>query len=310
MKKLLIVTQKVDRNDSNLGFFHRWIEEFANYADITVIASFIGEHHLPSNVRINSLGKERGVSRIARIFNFWKLFARHLLDADTVFFHMIPEFVVAAIPILVFRKCKKALWYVHGSVPIWLRIAEKFVDVIFTTNPACFRLPSKKVVYTGHAIDTEFFKPAPMPSETLRLMTAGRESPIKHTDIIRAAISELHSTFRQKVEFDAYANIPYSKMPDMYHAHDMFLSMSATGSVDKAVLEAMACGLTVITANEAFRDILSARYFLPIRDPKLLAERIAELADEPRPNFGLRAIVERNHSLPNTIQKIIARLLS
>src|SRR3989344_7222649 len=93
MKKLLIITQKVDRTDSNLGFFHRWIEEFANYADIAVIASFVGEHRFSSNVRVYSLGKECGVPRIGRIVNFWKLFARHSRRADAIFFHMIPEFV-------------------------------------------------------------------------------------------------------------------------------------------------------------------------------------------------------------------------
>ncbi len=51
--KLLILTQKVDINDDVLGFFHRWILEFAkHYEYITVIALEIGEYNLPENVKV------------------------------------------------------------------------------------------------------------------------------------------------------------------------------------------------------------------------------------------------------------------
>ena len=36
--KLLIITQKVDRNDDVLGFFHGWITEFAKHVEeVTVL---------------------------------------------------------------------------------------------------------------------------------------------------------------------------------------------------------------------------------------------------------------------------------
>ena len=273
------------------------------YAEVVVLTSYVGEHE--ELMQVYSFGKERGVGRIARIVNYWKLFWMHSRDADAVFFHMIPEFVVAVVPILIFRKCRKALWYVHGSVPIWLRIAEKLVDVIFSVNPASFRLVSKKVMYTGHAIDTEFFRPMPTKFDKIRVMTAGRLSLVKRLEVIREAVSELPDMM-----FDVIADAPYAKMPEIYNAHDIFVSMSATGSVDKAVLEAMACGLTVITANEAFRDMLPPRYFLDRRDPELLAERIRQLVGESRPNLELRAIVEKHHGMTGTIQKITGRLLS
>ena len=141
MIKLLIITQKLDKSDENLGFFHSWLKEFAKHcSELTVIASFVGKTDLPENIRIYSLGKESGTRKFFRIIKFWQLLFCHYSNANAVFFHMIPEFVVAAIPILIFRCCRKTLWYVHGSVPVWLRIAEKFVDVIFTTNP----LPMKQ----------------------------------------------------------------------------------------------------------------------------------------------------------------------
>jgi len=71
--KLLIVTQKVDKNDDILGFFHGWIAEFAKHCEkITVIALGVGEYDLPRNVEVLSLGKEGGKSRLKYILNFYK----------------------------------------------------------------------------------------------------------------------------------------------------------------------------------------------------------------------------------------------
>jgi len=68
--RLLIITQKVDKNDPILGFFHRWIEEFAKYCQsIIVICLQKGEYNLPKNIKILSLGKEKGKSKIKYIFN-------------------------------------------------------------------------------------------------------------------------------------------------------------------------------------------------------------------------------------------------
>ena len=64
--KLLICTQKVDKNDDLLGFFHAWIAEFAqNCEGVTVVCLFRGEVDLPENVRVLSLGKESGDFRFS-----------------------------------------------------------------------------------------------------------------------------------------------------------------------------------------------------------------------------------------------------
>ena len=70
-KNLLIITQVVDREDSNLGFFCEWLEEFARQTDnLYVIANRVGEYDLPKNVTVVSLGKESGLGRAMRLFYF------------------------------------------------------------------------------------------------------------------------------------------------------------------------------------------------------------------------------------------------
>ena len=71
--RLLVITQKVDRNDPVLGFFHRWIEEFAKHCEkVTVICLEMREHRLPINVRVLSLGKEQNKSKLKYIFRFYR----------------------------------------------------------------------------------------------------------------------------------------------------------------------------------------------------------------------------------------------
>ncbi|KKS22293.1 MAG: hypothetical protein UU78_C0019G0001, partial [Candidatus Roizmanbacteria bacterium GW2011_GWC2_41_7] len=55
--KLIVITQKVDINDGNLGFFHRWLEKLAEKTtELRVVCLSAGEYHLPQNVKVYSLG--------------------------------------------------------------------------------------------------------------------------------------------------------------------------------------------------------------------------------------------------------------
>ena len=93
--KLLIITQTVDRRDTMLGFFHNWLEEIAKgYESILVICLKEGEHDLPPNVRVLSLGKERGNSKIGYLWNFYKYIWSERQSYDSVFVHMNQEYVL------------------------------------------------------------------------------------------------------------------------------------------------------------------------------------------------------------------------
>lgn len=333
-----MVTQKVDIHDDNLGSFHRWIAEFAkHFSHITVVANSVGEFSLPQNVRVISLGKEKGVNKLIRLYRFWEFFSYYYAHSQAVFFHMIPEFVVLASPFLLSHHKPSALWYVHKSVTKKLKWAERLVGWVFTASEASFRLPSKKVIYTGHAIDTALFSPVEKyaPPAALRLVSAGRISPVKDYETLIKACAilkktwqfpwvlsivggplmprdhEYLATIKKAVKEYGLENLvlfhgsrPFTELPAIYQEHDMFVSMSTTGSVDKAVLEAMSSGLTVLTANEAFKEIILPPYFIEKRSAELLADRIKMLAGDPRPNLKMREIVKNHHGLSKTITRI------
>ena len=337
---LLIVTQKVDKEDENLGAFYYWFERLSKEFDEgTIIASYIGKTDFASHVKLYSLGKEKKGNRFFRVKAFFELFSYHYARCDAVFFHQIPEFVIATAPFLLSLKKRSVLWYAHKSVTLRLKIAEKLVDFIATSSPEGFRLPSKKVIYTGQAINTDLFVPRqPSPAhaeEKLKLITVGRISPIKNYEqIINACAAGVHiwpdgwslsivggpilprdySYLESIKHFIAEKNLSshinflgsagYSRIQELMQEHDIFINVSGTGSLDKAVFEAMACGLSVLTANEAYRSIVPDAYFLDHTHPEFLAERIKQVSMETRPNMALRQIVLDYHSLDTTITKL------
>ncbi|VAW33214.1 hypothetical protein MNBD_CPR01-313, partial [hydrothermal vent metagenome] len=179
--KLLIVTQTIDENDPVLGFFVRWVEEFAKHAEsVEVICLNLGKSDLPKNVRVHSLGKERvsGADNTGNIeqaqstapsfarrcalratyaIRFIRLVWRLRNNYDTVFVHMNPEYFVLAGKLWRLMRKRTALWYTHKSVDLKLRIAVLFANIVFTASPESFRLKSNKVHVVGHGIDLEHF---------------------------------------------------------------------------------------------------------------------------------------------------------
>ena len=143
--KLLIMTQKVDANDDVLGFFHGWIKEFAKHCEeMTVIALGVGEYDLPKNVRVLSLGKEEGVSRLSYLINFYRLIWRERKNYDTVFVHMNQEYILLGGLIWKCLGKKIALWRNHYAGSLLTRIAMMISDKIFCTSKYSFTARSKK----------------------------------------------------------------------------------------------------------------------------------------------------------------------
>jgi len=142
--KLLVTTQAVDRTDPILGFFHRWLEEFAKHFDrVDVICLREGEHSLPQNVIVHSLGKECGESRIKYLIRFYRYFFSVFFRerVDTVLFHMGAIYNILALPFFLFRKrfhTKFIWWKTHGLLNIMGRIALTCVDEVVTAGGRSF----------------------------------------------------------------------------------------------------------------------------------------------------------------------------
>lgn len=201
--KLLIISQKIDINDDNLGFFHYWLEKIAGKLEkVYVVCLSEGEHNLPENVLVYSLGKEKGYSKLRQLFRLQKFLFKNLKEVDGIFVHMCPIYAIASFPLVkVFRK-KMILWYLHKSVKWKLKLAEKMVDKILTASERSCRLKNRdKIEIVGHGVDVEVFKPGRNINNTdwdttaenrkFKILSAGRIAPVKDQETLIRTVDVL-----------------------------------------------------------------------------------------------------------------------
>lgn len=345
--KLLIFTQKVDSLDDNLGFFHRWIEEFAKRCEsVIVICLYEGTHSLPQNVRVLSLGKESGVSRIKYLWRFYLYIIREHKNYDAVFVHM--NQIYAVLGGLFWRLLGKpiGLWYAHGAVSSSLRLASVITNKVFTSTAEGFRIDTPKRHIVGQGIDTSLFaqKDSYALTSPVRLVTVGRVIPSKNIEMMVDALSILHSSdmsatldivgssdrgdetylvalkdyVKNKGLDDAVrflGGVPYADLPKLLVRYDIFINVGMTGSLDKALLDAAAAGLPVVSSNPAARTFLGDKDSVGVCDTNAqsLADALKKviLMDEHhRAAFGgaLRNRVAQEHALPRLIETILAKM--
>jgi len=100
--------------------------------------------------------------------------------------------------------------------------------------------------------------------------------------------------------------VSHDKVADYHSRADLFLNAGKTGGVDKAVLEAMASGVPVITSNSAFKNILPENCLFQDGNSDELVQKILNYKNIN--TAELRDIVVKNHSLKNTIKTILNKL--
>lgn len=328
---MLLITQKVNKKDPVLGFFHDWIIEFAKHAsELTVVCLEEGAHDLPQNVRVISLGKEKGYGKVRILWNFLRVLVskRH----DKVFVHMNPEYVVLGGLWWRFRGTRIALWYTHKAVNLKLKIATKLAHTIFSASEESFRYPTTKLRVVGHGILSTVFFPAGVWPSNPHIISVGRISPTKQYEPLIDAMEllvmkgikiklsigggpisysdkEYFESLKQRVSqkgLDDYVSflgpVSYDRVSELYRTGTIFVNLSKTGSLDKAILEAMATGLHVITSNEAMKNLVDSKYSV-IAEAGVLARAIEERIHLSRDEEAVRYVREQ-HSLPKLFKKL------
>jgi len=340
---LLITTKTVDENDQLLGFFIEWIRLFSKkFEKVTVFCLEKSGFNLPENVEVLSLGKDKGHSKIRQLYTLYFLLSTRRREYDAVFVHMNPIWMIAGGMLWKLLGKRSFFWYTSGGVTFQLRWAEKFADTIFTASPESFRLKSNKVIVTGHGIDTELFKPSNRPKlepEKLKILSVGRIAPVKNYEILVDACKLLkgwninfqvtmigepaleedktyEKDLKSKIKslglescFKFLGKVGHDDLPRYYQSHDLFIHLSKTGSLDKTMLEAISCGMKILSSSDAARAFMSTGLFLFENNPMDLADKIVIIAKQ-QANPDLRNYVIENHNLYKLIDKISEMIMS
>ena len=323
--KLLIVTQVIDRDDPVLGFFCHWVEEFAKHFErIEVICLKEGKHDLPENVRVHSLGKERGrpfFGTFAYIARFKLLAWRLRRDYDAVFVHMNQEYVL--VYGLVWKLLGKPvyLWRNHYAGSWLTDIAAAFCTKIFCTSKHSYTAKYRKTELMPVGVDTARFKPdASIERQPHSILFLARIAPSKRVEMLVDALALLardgvvfsadfvgsslpaHESYQASLKKRArplgdavrfLPGVPNSETPRLYKSHEIFVNASPSGMFDKTLFEAAACGCAVLSSSKDFAELAGTNTYFDSSDA--LAERL-KTALEKGTERPLDSIV-RQHSL-------------
>lgn len=171
---------------------------------------------------------------------------------------------------------------------------------------------ARKIAITPYGVDSQRFQPRAEPRRdgVFRALFVGQIGQRKGMSYLfegyrrfRRPDSELHVVGTYVAGHEVYAryadlyrhtpNVPQKDLPAMYHQADVFVFPSLIEGMPLVVLEAMACGLPVITTTHGPGDIVRDGvdgFFVPIRDPDAIATRLEQLYRDP----ALREQMGRN----------------
>ena len=338
--KLLIFTQKVDKNDSVLGFFHTWVNEFSKKAnEVVVICLYKGDVDLPKNVVVYSLGKEKGVSRFRYIINLYHYLFLIRGSYDKVFVHMNQEYVLLAGLYWKLRGVPVYMWRNHPAGNIFTRLAVLLSTKVFCTSKSSFVARFKKSVIMPVGNDTSSFVPvAGITRKKHSVCMLGRIAPIKHIELALEAINHLVLAGAQ-ISLDiigspgpkdvAYYNslkkyitqnklssyiflideAPFNRHPEIFSSYEINLNLTDSGSFDKTILGGTSCGAIPLVSNESLKGLLP-KVCVTEPTPKAIADSLVELLD-PHIQMEIQKDLEvfvKSQSLETLMEKLFVEM--
>jgi glycosyltransferase involved in cell wall biosynthesis len=293
-KTILIINYEMNSDSYVLAWQERLVSELSkSYKRIIVITEKQGNYKISNNVKVYSFPRllhrtplrQMQLRLLLNIPVFILLKKYHI---SACFIHMNHNWSYRLFPVFSILKIPVLTWYAHGTVNWKLKLALYTSNRIVTSTPEGCRLVSQKIRLIGQAVDTKLFAIPNHKVITNEIVYVGRISERKNVHLLLDVLEKLNTNnyanpFYLKVigmplnnrDLDYQKNIintihrkglnsfvtftghvPYDQIPKIYDSAFIHLNLSMTGSMDKTIMESLACGCPVVTTNEALQKTL------------------------------------------------------
>jgi glycosyltransferase involved in cell wall biosynthesis len=340
-KRPLIVNFAMDKNSPVVAWQEKVAHEMAGQCEqVVVFTDKLGDYTPRDNMVVHEFRKKKRIAFLLANWDVLKAVRQYKLNC--VFIHMAHTWAYKLAPVFKFFRLPVVMWYAHGSVPKSLKWADACITYAVTSTPSGYQLPSKKLNIIGQGIDTDLFKPPVFSPQRNRIIYIGRISHRKNIALLIDIVAALKQDPQyDSIVFDLYgpcltpeddtykkqmlAKIEHLGLQKSITIHspvamdvipalhqDVFLHLSAsqTDSMDKTLLESLACGVPVLTRNIAFEEMLQLWpnfMFSDVESPESIARRVVKIHDHMNdyPAEQLRAIIVGHHDQKNYVRKIL-----
>lgn len=336
--RVLFITQAVDPEDRVLGFVVHWLQSLRSRLQLHVVCLKKGSG-VPHDMHIMSLGKEQKKSRLQYVLRLGYAVWHERNTYETVFVHMNPIYIVLCGWFWKLQKKRIILWYNHRDANWLAKVAYVLSDQLLYTSQFSYFAGKKNTYIMSAGIDTELFTGDCVSRVPQRWLCVGRISQIKRPELIIKAVEHLISlgqpitldvlgdrTDRESAYYDdikklisgcsgirLLPGVPNEQLPAIYAQYDGVINATVSGSLDKTILEAMACGRVVCAANRSLLEILSAPFSFTEDSQESLEAALSAIGTASEETIAhqtaqTQMYVRQMHSLSSLVEQITTRI--
>jgi glycosyltransferase involved in cell wall biosynthesis len=342
--RTVFICQAVDEDDPVHPTTVRWIEALAGKRSvdhITVLALRTGRYHLPSSVEVKRFGRS---NRLATSAAFYRAIASSLGRRPNCFFvYQGGPYPLLLLPFKLLRGIPIVQWKAHPVItPSMSFYARWCDDLILTSARAAFPMDLPKIRVVGQGIDTARFRLEERPLLG-DLIAVGRIAPTKRVDQMVRAVVLANQSYGRGYRLDIYGPtlahdqayaagvedlidrlgarnwvtlhgpVHQDRLPILLNGHRASLNFTV-GAIDKTAVEAMACGLPVISTNDAVTEVIPTDLHPTLVPDKAStaaqARIIHELLRRPEAEIArvgqrLRDVVLSDHSVERLFDRVV-----